>query len=716
MDRSQAATWMKWSLAVLGHVGKDGPVPPEDQPLPTGVVTFLLTDIEGSTEAWQASPDQMADLVTRHYEILDQSIAAHRGARPQEQGEGDSVVAAFVDPRDAVAAAIDAQVALRSLVPELLVRMALHTGDATLRDQDNYIGLTIIRCARIRSCGHGGQILLSSDTADATRGALGSAAGLLDLGVYGLKGLDGRERIWQLADPRLPTEFPPLNAGSSSTGNLPTAISSFVGRRSELTAVGEALSANRLLTLAGDVGIGKTRLAMAAAAATADSMPGGVWWIPLSEAPADDVDAIAAWMLHSCALPRPVADPVDSLIDHFVSMARSLVVVDGVDRASAAAATVINRLLTQCPEMQVLATGVDPMRVPGEAVFSVPPMSMPELDADPALESLGSHDATRLFIERATSSSGGRFGDRDAVHIVELCRDLRGAPLAIELAAARSGSTPISELTASLGALVEGDGPADLARTLASSIEWTYQLLDTQAQVALRRLGVFRGDIEIDAATAVVRGGDLDDRAAATAVRQLLDQRLLTFDGTSRRAGMSVAVRAFARDTLAASTDVDATNARHGAWFAAIAERFSAASGSPEPLPLSLLAPDEGDVLAALQTSMRSDTPLVAYRILVALGATWSSIGRPEIGDQVANWLSTRSPSDGEEMWAAAVARSCHERARHPESPIHQFAEEALAIAELVGDHESPRLLAAAAETARSVPGDMATRPGPGGD
>ena len=707
---------MKWSLAVLGHVGKDVPVPPEDQPLPTGVVTFLLTDIEGSTEAWQASPDQMADLVTRHYEILDQAIAAHRGARPQEQGEGDSVVAVFVEPGDAVAAAIDAQVALRSLVPEIRVRMALHTGEATLRDQDNYIGLTIIRCARIRSCGHGGQILLSADTADATRETLGSAAGLLDLGVYGLKGLDGRERIWQLADPRLPTEFPPLSAGSSSTGNLPTPISSFVGRRSELTAVGEALSANRLLTLAGDVGIGKTRLAMAAAAATADSMPGGVWWIPLSEAPADDVDAIAAWMLHSCALPRPVADPVDSLIDHFASMARSLVVVDGVDRASSAAATVINRLLTQCPEMQVLATGVDPMRVPGEAVFPVPPMSMPDLDDALALESLGSHDATRLFVERAASTSGGRFDDSDAAHIVELCRDLRGAPLAIELAAARSGSTPISELTASLGALVEGDGPADLARTLASSIEWTYQLLDTQAQVALRRLGVFRGDIEIDAATAVVRGGDLDDRAAATAVRQLLDQRLLTFDGTSRRAGMSVAVRAFARDALAASADVDATNARHGAWFAAIAERFSAASGSPEPLPLSLLAPDEGDVLAALQTSMRSDTPLVAYRILVALGATWSSIGRPEIGDQVANWLSTRSPSDGEEMWAAAVARSCHERAHHPESPIHQFAEEALAIAELVGDHESPRLLAAAAETARSVPDDMATRPGPGGD
>jgi hypothetical protein len=376
---------------------------------------------------------------------------------------------------------------------------------------------------------------------------------------------------------------------------------------------------------------------------------------------------------------------------------------------------VFNRLLAQCPEMQVLATGTDPMHVPGEAVFAVPPMEMPEPDDEVSLESLRRHDATRLFIERATSTSGGRFDDVDAVHIVELCRDLRGAPLAIELAAARSGSTPIAELAASLGALVDGDGPADLAGTLASSIEWTYQLLDPPAQVALRRLGVFRGDIEIDAATAVVRGGDLDDRAAATAVRRLVDQRLLSFDGTSGRLGMSAAVRTFARDMLAASGDVDATR-RHGLWFAALAERFSAAPGSPEPLPLSLLAPDEGDVLAALQTSVESDSPVVAYRILVALGATWSAIGRPEIGEQVAIWLSTRSPSDGEEMWAAAVARSCHERAGDPDSPIHRYADEALAIAELVGDLESPRLLAATATTARSVRDDMASGPVPGGD
>jgi len=689
---------------------QDGPVTHPDQPLPTGVVTFLLTDIEGSTQAWQASPDTMTALVSRHYDILDSTISSHRGARPQEQGEGDSVVAVFTNPIDAVNAAVEAQLELRALVPELPVRMAIHTGDAMLRNEDNYVGLTIIRCARIRSCGHGGQILLSDDSAAAIRQTLGEPLSLIDLGLYGLKGLDGREQIWQLAGPALLADFPPLSAGSSAAGNLPAPISSFIGRRAELAAVGEALRDNRLVTLVGDGGIGKSRLAMAAAAATAESLPGGVWWIPLSEAPADEVDAVAAWTLHSCALPRPTADALDALVDHFGSAARSLVVLDGVDRASAAAAAVANRLLGRCPDVQVLATGVDALRLSGEVVVSVPAMSVPER-SDAGVDALARFDATRLFIERATSSSGQAFSDDDAAPIVGICRDLGGTPLAIELAAARVRSTPLSELAVSLGELVDSDGPGDLTRILASSIDWAYQLLDADAQMTLRRLGAFRGDIEIDAANAVVGGADIDDRHTATALRRLFDQQLLSFDDVSRRARMSAAVRSFARDRLAESAQSNAVINRHGRWFAGVAERFSNATSVDEALPLSLLAPDEGDVLAALRFSMASDDVAVAYRILVALGATWSAIGRPEIGEQVATWLSGRSPSDGEEAWAAAVLRACRERASDPASPIHQFTDEAIAIAELVGDIESRRLLSTNAPTATSVGSDMAKEP-----
>ena len=409
-----------------------------------------------------------------------------------------------------------------------------------------------------------------------------------------------------------------------------------------------------------------------------------------------------------CGAP-PDCRPGRALIDHFASIARSLVVVDGVERAPAAAATVIDRLLGQCPEVQVLATGADPLQLSGEAVLPVPAMAMPD-DGDDGIEAIGRVDATRLFIERGRRPRTG-VTDDDAIHIVEVCRDLRGVPLPIELAAARVRSTPIAELAASLGALVAVDGHTDVARVLASSIDWTYQLLDADAQTVLRGLGVFRGDIEVDAVLAVVSGDALDERATSAALRRLFDQQLLTFDDASGRVGMSASVRSFARDRLAEAAESTAVVVRHGTWFAAVAERFRSPRGDAVALPLSLLAPDEGDVLAALRASMSSDDPSTAYRILGALGAMWTSIGRPEIGEQAARWLSSRSPSDGEESWAATVLRSCHERAGDPDSPIHCFADEAVAIAELVGDVDSPRLLERPdGETAGSVHTDMAIR------
>ena len=223
---------------------QDGPMARRDAPLPTGLVTFLLTDIEGSTQAWQTAPDEMTAIVSRHYQILDAAVATRGGVRPQEQGEGDSIVAVFVDPIAAVTTALEAQLALRRELPDLPVRMALHTGETMLRNEDNYVGLTIIRCARIRSSGHGGQILLSDETTQRPSTVRSpTTADVIDLGLYGLRGLDGRARVWQLTHPELPTDFPPLKAGTSAAGNLPSPITSFIGRRTELTTVGNSLDA-----------------------------------------------------------------------------------------------------------------------------------------------------------------------------------------------------------------------------------------------------------------------------------------------------------------------------------------------------------------------------------------------------------------------------------------------------------------------------------------
>lgn len=705
MSRRDAPGLPDRCVVTLAGLGQDCIVPRPDESLPTGWVTFLLTDIEGSTQAWQAAPDEMTALVSRHYEILERGIAAHGGVRPEEQGEGDSVVAVFTDPAMALAAAVGTQIELRRELPELPVRMAVHTGDAMLRNENNYVGLTIIRCARIRGCGHGGQILLSDDAVHEIADARPEGVDVVDLGLYGLRGLDGRSRIWQVTHPGLPSVFPPLKAGTSASGNLPTPISSFVGRRADLAAISRLLATSRLVTLTGEAGIGKSRLARAGADAAANSFPGGVWWVGLGEVPGDDVTLVRAAIVRACALVGD-ADATQSIADHFGSVADSLLIVDGVERAPLAAASVVEELLARCPDARVLATGRQPMRIPGEVVHAVAPLAVPDPHFDGDLAALSDIDATRLFVQRVsvdvvTVDPGGD----TAAHIASICRDLRGVPLAIELAAARAGSTSIAELAASIEQLTARDADStDVTGTLASSIAWTYQFLAPKAQIALRRLAVFRAEFEIDAAISVVAGSGLDAVEAAQAIRTLFERNLISFDDDASRVSMPPAIRLFAGERLAESADVTSVVERHGAWFAAIAERFD-----DPTMPVSLLAPDEADVLAALETSMSGDDPSVALRILAALGAHWRELGYPEVADRAAAWLCTRSPSDGEERWAAAVARLCLAHSMDPAAGIHAFAEEALAVAQLAGDERTAALLDSTAR--RDSPTTVGTVP-----
>lgn len=657
--------------------------------LPSGVVTFLLTDIEGSTQAWQAAPAEMTTLVSRHYDLLDEAVSAHGGRRPEEQGEGDSVVAAFTDPRAAVAAAVQAQLVLRRELPALPVRMALHTGHALLRNEDNYVGLTIIRCARIRSAAHGGQILVSDDTATLVAGSLPDRTGLLDLGRYGLKGLTGRERIWQLTHRELPESFPPLSAGASAAGNLPTPMSSFVGRRTELIAVGNSLGVDRLVTLVGETGVGKSRVANAAAQAAGASIPGGVWWVDLSEVRDAEVADV---LLRACALHAPGStDPVDAIASHFRSVARALVVLDGVDRLAGGAADLADRLLGQCPDLHILATGRSPLRLPGELVHEIPPMKVPPESFDGSVADLDRHDASRLFVERARRADGTTAcTDDDAAHVARICRRLRGVPLSIELAAARSRTTPIAQLARSLdadGIAWDGAGPDN---TSTRSVAWAYESLGDTAQTALRRLGVFRGSFEVDAATAIVTGPPIDPQTAIAAIHRLTDQHLVTYDHDVGRLAMSGTVREFARARLAEAPDDGLASAHHGSWFAAVAERFAA--GGTE-MPMSLLAPDEADVLHALDAAMAQRDASSAYRIVIALAPRWARSGQSDLVASAADWIVGRAPSDGEELWSAAVARLACARADDTESSVHELAEEARAIAELSGDDVSPMYL-----------------------
>ncbi len=654
--------------------------------LPTDGVTFLLTDIEGSTRAWQAAPHEMTAPVSRHYEILDAAIAAHHGQRPQEQGEGDSIVAVFRSATDGVAAALDAQLALRRELPNLPVRMALHSGDAMLRDEHNYVGLTIIRCARIRACGHGQQILLSDRTAMEVAGELPTGAGVADLGVYGLRDLAGRERIWQLTHPDLPATFPPLKAGASASGNLPAPISSFVGRGSELAELSHSIAQHRLVSLVGESGIGKSRLAIAAAGAAADSLPGGVWWVPMPATPDFEADALLGAITQACAIDRAEHDdPLTAVVAHFRAAADALLVIDDAEPASAMA---VQQLLGQCPSVRVLATGRHALSIAGEVVHQVAPLLVAPADVTDA-STLQQFDAMRLFLERAGAARGSaNFSHDDLVAAAEVCRHVGGVPLALELAAARSASISLTELAAGLAALPAATG-VGLAGTLASSIAWSYQLLDEQSQCVLRRLAIFVGAFEIDAATAVA-ADDLTEREVVTAVQGLVAQHLLTVDEQLGRLALPPSIRRFAHDRLVESADRGAVVRRHGSWFAAVAERFAA---TDDDMPVSLLAPDEPDVIAALAAAIADDEHTVAHRIIGSLGNRWSLADHEEMLTDAADWLTGRSPADGEEQWAAAVARLCAAFAERTDAGIHGLAEEARAVAEVVHDDTSARLL-----------------------
>ena len=354
--------------------------------LPTGTVTFLMTDIEGSTRAWVREADAMPAAVSRHYEILDEAVAAHGGVRPVEQGEGDSVVAAFSRASDAVAAAVTAQQLLGAEPwPDgvaLSVRMAIHTGEAQLRDDGNYFGLTVIRCARVRSCGHGGQVLLSDVTAALVSDRLPEGSALIDLGLHRLKDLGRPERVWQLQHPDLRAEFPPLQSLDAFRHNLPVQLSPLIGRRREIAAVVGLTEAERLVTLTGSGGVGKTRLALAVGAEVVAAFPGGVWFVELAAANGPGVVGRATLKVLG-ATETPGVSLAEVAAVELGDNERSLVILDNCEHLVDECANFVSTVLQRNPAVTVLATSREQLGVTGEIAWRVPSLSSPPTDELP---------------------------------------------------------------------------------------------------------------------------------------------------------------------------------------------------------------------------------------------------------------------------------------------------------------------------------------------
>ena len=531
--------------------------------LPSGTVTFLFTDIEGSTRLWQQHPDAMKSVLARHDEILRDAIEAHAGHYVKTTGDGAHAV--FATASDAIDAAVAAQHTIGTegwrLPAPLRVRMGIHSGPAELRDGD-YFGTTVNRAARIMSVAHGGQVVVSLATQELARDG---DLEVLDLGDHRLKDLGQPERIFQVVHPDLEHDFPPLRSLDAFTTNLPTLRTSFVGRDTEVKVVKDALADARLVTLTGVGGVGKTRLAVQVAADMITEFPEGVWLVELAAVgdPAAVPDVVATTV---GLVPKAGLTMTASIADALAGR-RALLVLDNCEHVLDAAADLVEAILARPGSVEVLATSREGLRLDDERLHPVSSLGGRQG---------GGAEAIELFVDRARAVTP-EFdleapGAADAVE--EICRRLDGIPLAIELAAARTIAMSAPELRDRLDdrfRLLSGSRRGlERHQTLRQAVQWSYDLLDDDERALLNGCAVFAGGFDLPAACALGGSEDIDEYAILDLLEALVRKSLLAVDrGTAAtRYSMLETIRQFAEEQLAATDDISEVRAHHARYYA----------------------------------------------------------------------------------------------------------------------------------------------------
>ena len=599
----------------------------------TGTVTFLFSDIEGSTRLLQSQGPGWPDLLARHQELLRTAFIAHGGA---EVGtEGDSFFVAFPTAPGAVAAAVDAQRALAGepwpAGVELLVRMGMHTGEASL-STDSYVGLNVHRASRIASVARGGQVLLSDSTRGLVANALPDGVELRDLGDHRLKDLDRAEHLFQLVIPGLPSDFPAIGSLGSTPNNLPARLTTFLGREREIGAVVDLAGSHRLVTLTGPGGTGKTRLSLEVARRLVEQHPDGVYFVELASITQPEL--VAAEIGRAIALPeRGGRTAMERLVD-FIGERRMLLVLDNFEQVMGAA-TSVSELLASCPSLTILTSSRSALRISGEQEYPVPPLALPDLERLPGHDELSQYDAVALFIERARAVRPDFMVTNDnAPAVAEICVRLDGLPLAIELAAARirilSPQAMLGRIERRL-ALVAG-GARDLParqQTLRGAIAWSHDMLDEADRALFAGLSVFVGGAALDAIERVC--GDLLNGEALDALAGLVDKSLLRQrEGPEYepRFEMLETIREFALEQATERNELDALRQRHADHYLEVATLAgSQVMGSAKRSWLDRLEADHENLRAALGWALETDRAETALRMTAALWRFWQMRG-----------------------------------------------------------------------------------------
>jgi predicted ATPase/class 3 adenylate cyclase len=590
--------------------------------------SFLFTDLENSTLLWESQPDLMQELVARHDTLIRQAIEAHRGRVVKTTGDGFH--AAFETASEGVAAAVAAQLALAgeswpAETGPLRVRMGLHTGESRPREGD-YYGAEVNRAARVMAVAYGGQILISEATAALIRHALPPQVSLTDLGEHRLKGLAATQRLFQVNHPDLRSDFPPLKSLSAYEHNLPVQLSAFVGRQHEVAEVERLLKECHLLTLLGPGGTGKTRLMLEVAEEVVGDYNQGVWLVEL--APLSDPGLIPERIAASLHVQEQPGRAMSEALVDFLRRKELLLLLDNVEHLVRGAAESAEYLLTRCPGLKIIVTGREALLIRGEVTLHVPSLSLPEGNGQASFEEICASEGVQLFLTRAREYRPDfELNRANASTIAEIVRRLDGIPLALELAAARTRMLSVAQIAERLNdrfRLLKGGRRTALARqqTLQAMIDWSWNLLDEQERLLLRRLSVFSGGWSLEAAQAVAGDDVLDEYEVFDLLEQLVNKSLVTVnypaEGEARYA-MLESILQYGRDRLAESGEGSALHDRHADYYVAFAEEVGQHLARLTMLTwVDRLIPELDNLRAALAWTLE-DHPELSLRIAGSL-------------------------------------------------------------------------------------------------
>jgi predicted ATPase/class 3 adenylate cyclase len=666
-----------------------------DSDLRAGVVTFLFTDIEGSTRLWEQQPDKMRGALACHDGLTRRAIEGNSGTVVKMVGDG--VCAAFAEPLHAVVAAVQLQQVLADPqatndIP-LRIRCGLHVGLVEQRDND-YFGVVVNRAARIMSAAHGGQILLSQAVVDSVHERLPAGVALRELGPVRLRDLASPERVYQILHSSLRRDFPALRSLEATPNNLPQQVTSFVGRSRELAEVKELLLRTRLLTLVGTGGMGKTRLSLHVAAELLEGYPDGVWFVEL--APVADARLVPQAVASVLGVKEEAGRPVLEALLKCVADRHLLVILDNCEHLVHACAELATRLLAVGMGVKVLASSREPLHMSGETTYPIPPLAQPDALEAVSPEMVWQYEAVRLFVDRAQAVQPAfAVTPANAPALAAICQRLDGIPLAIELAAVRVRVLSVEKIAARLDdrfRLLTGGSRANLPRqqTLRALIDWSYDLLSPQEQTLFMRLCVFAGGFTLEAAEAVGADDPIDASNVLDLLVALVEKSLVEPDAARERYRMLETVSAYGHKRLAAAGDVDLTRARHFTFFLALAERAASELwGTEQRKWIETLDRERENLLSALAwCGDRTERAEQSLRFVTKLQLYWLPSGMLEVGYRVTTEALAKTAAQaptGDRCGALyAASQLAYFLGQFRDTALH--AEQSLEIAREIGD------------------------------